>query len=59
MNKRKTQSIIKSIEKHMKQIGKDRDKLDEFIDELNGLREDCEHAYDCLQEARDALSEMV
>jgi len=59
MNKRKTQSIIKGIDKHMKQIAKDRDKLDEFIDELTSLKEDCDEAHDCLQRARDALSELV
>lgn len=59
MNKRKIQSIIKGIDKHMKQVAKERDALDDFIDELTSLKEDCNNAHDCLQDARDALSEMV
>ncbi|WP_407305370.1 hypothetical protein [Acinetobacter sp.] len=59
MNTRKIESILKGIDKHMAQIAKDRDKLDEFIDELVGLKENCDEAYDHLQRARDALSEMV
>lgn len=59
MNKRKIESIIKGIDKHMKQVAKDRDKLDDFIGELSSLKEDCDEAWDCLQSARDALSELV
>ena len=59
MNSRKKNSIIKTIDKHMAKIAKDRDKLDDFIDELNSLRDDCDEAYDHLQRARDCLSELV
>lgn len=59
MNKRQTQSIVKGIEKHMAKVAKARDDLDDFISTLDELREDCRNAYDCLQDARDALSEMV
>ncbi len=59
MNKSQYAKIVKNIEKHMNQIGKERDSLDDMIDQLNSLKEDCEQAWDCLQEARDALSRMV
>ena len=59
MNKRKIESINKGLDKEMAKVAKCRDDLDAFIDELTSLREDCAEAYDCLQRARDALSEMV
>ena len=59
MNKTKIKSIIKGIDKHMAQVAKERDQLDTFIDELSSLKEDCSNAWDSLQDARDALSEMV
>ena len=59
ISKRKTGSIIKEIDKHMAKVGKARDDLDTFIDELSSLKEDCSEAWDNLQRARDALSEMV
>jgi hypothetical protein len=51
--------IIKKIEAHMKEVGEARDKLDTFIDELEGLKYTCEDAYDNLWAARDALSGFV
>lgn len=59
LSKSKLQSITKSIEKHMERIAADRDKLDDFIDTLQALKEDCDNAYDALITARDALSELV
>ena len=37
----------------------ERDKLDELISEMEDLRENCDEAWDHLERARDALSEMV
>lgn len=63
MNKIKpTMSIktaMKQIEKRMIAVGKERDKLDEMIGELEHLKENCQTAYDDLQHARDSLSELV
>lgn len=59
MTKKKTAKIVAGIEKHMAAVAKARDELDEFIGELTSLREDCDEAHDCLQRARDALSELV
>jgi flagellin-like hook-associated protein FlgL len=49
----------KTVEKRMAGVAKERDKLDETIAELEQLRGNCREAYDNLQIARDALSEMV
>lgn len=52
-------AMLKRIDKHMASVAKERDKLDETISELESLKEDCDNAWNCLQDARDALSEMV
>jgi HPt (histidine-containing phosphotransfer) domain-containing protein len=52
-------NAAKQIEKRMIAVGKERDKLDELIGELEQLKWNCEEAYDNLQRARDALSELV
>lgn len=52
-------SIIKKLEKHRDQIGKDRDALSEYLDELTGLKESCDSAYDDIQRAIDSLSELA
>ena len=52
-------TIQREIEKRQKAIAKERDKLDELISELTSLRDCCERAWDDLQMARDALSELV
>jgi len=59
LTKSKIESIVKNIDKHMAKVASDRDKLDEFIDELEQLKEDCTEAYDNLTDARDALSRLV
>jgi len=40
-------------------VAAERDKLDELISEMQSLRDDCDDAYNALQDARDALSKMV
>ena len=57
--KRQIQSWMKTIEKRQQAIAKERDKLDEVIAEMEGLKESCDRAHDSLQHARDALSELV
>lgn len=51
--------MVSEIEKRMKAIGKERDRLDNLISEIESLREDCAEAWDNLQDARDALSRQV
>jgi hypothetical protein len=55
----KVKSWIKTIETRMAGIAKERDKLDEAISEMEVLRENCDTAWNDLQSARDALSELV
>ena len=55
----KTKAWIKQIEKRQAAIGLERDKLDQAISEMEGLREDYDEAWHHLQDARDALSRMV
>ena len=49
----------KHVEKRMLDIAKTRDKLDDTISEMEELRDNCNEAYDHLQDARDALSRLV
>lgn len=53
------ENVIKDIELRMKAVAAERDKLDEFISELEQLKWNCQEAYDSLHTARDALSELV
>lgn len=55
----KTKSWIKEIEKRQAAIAKERDRLDEAIAEMSDLRDCCDRAWNDLQSARDALSELV
>lgn len=57
--KKTVAAMLKKIDKHMAGVAKERDLLDETISELESLLGDCENAMDCLQNARDALSEMI
>lgn len=50
---------IKLMDARMAGVAKERDKLDELISEMEGLRENCRTAYDDMQRARDSLSELV
>lgn len=52
-------NALKQIEKRMIAIGVERDKLDDLIGELEYLKDNCQTAYEDLQHARDALSELV
>ena len=51
--------MIEKISGHMKAVAKERDSLDDTIGELGQLRDGCQTAWDDLQHARDALSELV
>lgn len=55
----KTGTIIKHLTKRQSAIAVERDKLDELLSELSGLRESCDSAWESLQDAIDALSELV
>lgn len=59
MKKAETKKVIKGLDKQIAKVAKTRDDLDEYINEMTGLLENCEEALDCLQRARDALSEMA
>lgn len=52
-------NALKQIEKRMIAVGVERDKLDDLIGELEHLKDNCQTAYEDLQHARDALSELV
>ena len=52
-------SMMKRVEKHRDAVSKVRDALDDAIAELEGLRGCCDAAWDDLQRARDALSELA
>lgn len=55
----RSKAMIKRIEKEMEMVAKRRDAIDDLISEASDLKESCERALDALQEARDALSELV
>jgi len=55
----KTDKMVSEIEKRMAAVAKERDRLDNLIANVKGLRENCDEAYNHLECARDALSEMV
>ena len=57
--KRQINSWDKIIAKRQAAVAAERDKLDDVIEELKMLRENCRSAWDALQSARDALSEIV
>lgn len=59
MNKRTVKSWDDKIKKRQEGVAKERDKLDEALDELTALREHCDEAWEDLQRARDALSRFV
>lgn len=59
MNHRTIAKWDREIAKRQGGVAKERDKLDALIAELTSLRETCDRAYDDLQSARDALSELV
>jgi hypothetical protein len=59
MTKRQIESMMKKIEKHRDAVGRTRDALGEAIGALEGLRSCCEDAWDNMQRAHDALSELA
>lgn len=59
MNKRTIKNWQAVIDKNMAAVAKVRDKIDDDISEMEMLRENCREAWDDLQRARDALSELV
>lgn len=52
-------ALEKQIETRQKAVAKERDRIDALLSEFDGLRESCDRAWDALQDARDALSELV
>lgn len=59
MTKSFLQRTMAQIEKRMKAVADERDKLDDLISDLESLKSDCEEAHNHLQDARDALSRLV
>ena len=55
----KIKKLQKEIAKRMTGVAIERDKLDEIIANATQLRENCDEAWDHLDRARDALSELV
>lgn len=51
-------SFIKELEKRKEAVGKERDKIEEAISDMEGLKDKCEEAYYFLEQAIDVLSEM-
>ena len=51
--------LIKEVDKRLTAVGKERDRLDNLIGDAEHLRDNCDEAWDHLQRARDALSELV
>jgi len=58
-NKNEIETWIDQLQKRMDGVALERDKIDATINELNMLKECCENAYDSLENARTALSELV
>ena len=56
---RQVAALMRKIEKHRDAVAKTRDALDDAIAELEGLKGCCDEAWDNLQRARDALSELA
>lgn len=57
--KRQIRNWERALEARQDAVAKERNKLDTFLDEAEMLRDSCERAWDSLQDARDALSELV
>ncbi len=51
--------LIKTLEKRRTAIGVERDKLRDLISDVEDLAETCDRAYDDLQNAIQALSELA
>ena len=59
MNKKTIVAFDKKLAKEQVAVAKTRDHLDDVISEMSMLKESCDRAWDALQYARDALSELV
>ena len=55
----KIEGIAEMIRQRQEAVAAERDKIDDAISDLNDLRESCRKAWNSLQDARDALSELV
>ena len=58
-SKRQITGWIKVLEKRKEAIGKERDKLREFLSEVGELAETCDRAHEEIESAIDALSCLV
>ena len=59
MRKGLSRRWIDVLKKRQIQVAAVRDKLREDVEEIEGLKESCERAYDDIQHAIDALSELA
>lgn len=59
MRKKLTTRWIEVLKKRQAEVGKVRDKIRDDLDEMEMLKDSCERAYDDMQRAIDALSELV
>jgi len=50
---------MQKIVLHQNAIARERDNLDDTIDSMKSLSDDCAEAWDALELARDALSRLV
>lgn len=59
MRKPITKRWIEVLKKRQEEVGKVRDKLRDDLDEMEMLKETCDRAYDDMQRAVEALSELA
>ena len=59
MTKSQIQKLMQKIVLHQNAIARERDNLDDTIDSMKSLSDDCAEAWDALELARDALSRLV
>ena len=57
--KRQIEGWIRMLEKRKKALAKERDALNDLLDELEELRGSCDAALEALQNAVEHLSELV
>ena len=53
------QKLVKEIDKRLKGLGKERDKIDDLLAEVQQMQDTNDRAIEGLNNARDALSEMI
>jgi 5'-deoxynucleotidase YfbR-like HD superfamily hydrolase len=59
LDKAKINDFMQQISVQQAKLAKDRDELCKILEELDALKEACTEAYDNLQAAVDALSQLV